>query len=70
LAPACLASQDQYEALCNFVPPLEQIDVLLAVWGGGGGRGKSKQMMLNVLIITYNRLASSNDELEPAYTSH
>ena len=26
-------------AFCTFVPPLEQTDFLLAVWGGGGGEG-------------------------------
>ena len=31
------ASQAQYEAPLNFIPPLEKPDSLLAVWEGGGG---------------------------------
>ena len=43
LAFAFGASQDQYEALRFFVPPLEQTDFLLAVWGVEGGGGRSSK---------------------------
>ena len=33
------ASQAQWEALLNFVPPLEKPNSLLAVWEGGWGWG-------------------------------